>query len=180
MSAVASGTTRPLRIGDAERDRAVSVLADHFAAGRLEKAEYEERVAVALGATHQHDLAPLFDDLPGPDFGNRGVGESSQREFRSPAAWPAVPAPGWGARPAMLVVPRSDHRLPHHRHPAGPPWPFLVIPFLAILLVAVVASSPWVLFLGIWVACIAGRRFSGSRSGRPGPPHSARGVHRQR
>src|SRR3954451_20469237 len=32
-----------VRIGDAERDQAVSLLSDHFVAGRLTQAEFEER-----------------------------------------------------------------------------------------------------------------------------------------
>jgi hypothetical protein len=54
----------PVRIGDAERDQAVALLSDHFVAGRLTQAEFEERSEEATKARYVDDLAPLFDDLP--------------------------------------------------------------------------------------------------------------------
>ena len=57
----------PVRIGDAERDQAVSVLGDHFAAGRLNREELDERIDQAMQAKFTTDLRPLFVDLPGPE-----------------------------------------------------------------------------------------------------------------
>ena len=58
-------TTSPtLRIGDAERDAAASRLGQHFAAGRLDETEYQDRLAAALAARTGTDLASLFADLP--------------------------------------------------------------------------------------------------------------------
>jgi Flp pilus assembly protein TadB len=54
----------PLRIGDAERDRALAALGDHFAAGRLTNEEFEQRMDEALKARFNEDLEPLFADLP--------------------------------------------------------------------------------------------------------------------
>ena len=54
----------PVRIGDAERDRAISALSDHFAAGRLTREELDERVDRAMQARFDADLRPLFADLP--------------------------------------------------------------------------------------------------------------------
>ena len=54
----------PIRIGDAERDRAVSTLGDHFAAGRLTREEFDTRVDQAMAARFDQDLRPLFADLP--------------------------------------------------------------------------------------------------------------------
>ena len=56
----------PVRIGDAERDRAVSDLGDHFAAGRLTREEFDERADQAMQARFSTDLEPLFADLPKP------------------------------------------------------------------------------------------------------------------
>jgi Domain of unknown function (DUF1707) len=53
-----------VRIGDAERDRAVSTLGDHFAAGRLTREEFDERSDQAMQARFTGDLQPLFADLP--------------------------------------------------------------------------------------------------------------------
>jgi hypothetical protein len=55
---------KPVRIGDAERDEAVSRLSDHFVAGRITQAEFEERSEAASRARYVGDLVPLFDDLP--------------------------------------------------------------------------------------------------------------------
>jgi hypothetical protein len=54
------------RIGDAEREVAVSALADHFAAGRLDHAELDVRLESAYRATTGDELAGLFADLPAP------------------------------------------------------------------------------------------------------------------
>src|SRR5262245_1934574 len=54
----------PVRIGDAERDRAIAALGDHFAEGRLNAEEFEERVDQAIKARFSEDLEPLFVDLP--------------------------------------------------------------------------------------------------------------------
>jgi hypothetical protein len=56
----------PVRIGDAERDQAISTLSDHFAAGRLTREELDERVDQAMAARFDADLRPLFADLPRP------------------------------------------------------------------------------------------------------------------
>jgi hypothetical protein len=54
-----------LRVGDAEREGALSALREHFAQGRLDAAELEERITAALIARTRSDLARLFFDLPG-------------------------------------------------------------------------------------------------------------------
>ncbi|MGZ4437919.1 MAG: DUF1707 SHOCT-like domain-containing protein [Nocardioides sp.] len=54
------------RIGDAERDAAVTALGEHYAAGRLTKEEYDERAEQAWAARTASGLTPLFVDLPQP------------------------------------------------------------------------------------------------------------------
>jgi Domain of unknown function (DUF1707) len=56
-----------LRVSQAERDEVVTVLAGHFADGRLTVEEYEERVEAALAARTGRDLEPLLEDLPAAD-----------------------------------------------------------------------------------------------------------------
>ncbi|MBU3065066.1 DUF1707 domain-containing protein [Nocardia sp. NEAU-G5] len=55
-----------LRVGTAEREKAAAALGEHFAAGRLEVDEYDERVARAFSAKTTGDLVVLFTDLPRP------------------------------------------------------------------------------------------------------------------
>lgn len=57
--------SRPeLRIGDRERELAVAHLGTAFGEGRLDLAEYDERVASAYGAKTASDLLHLTADLP--------------------------------------------------------------------------------------------------------------------
>ena len=57
--------TRPeVRIGDREREQAVTHLGKAFGEGRLELAEYDERVASAYSARTASDLLHLTTDLP--------------------------------------------------------------------------------------------------------------------
>ena len=55
-----------VRIGTAEREAAASALSEHFAAGRLDQDELEERLDRAYAAKTGADLEPLFQDLPRP------------------------------------------------------------------------------------------------------------------
>jgi hypothetical protein len=57
-------TPGDLRVSDADRDRALCELSEHFQAGRLTDAEFDERSSRALQARTETDLAALFDDLP--------------------------------------------------------------------------------------------------------------------
>ena len=58
-----------LRASDAERNEVADRLSRHFAEGRLDAAEFKERLDRAMGATTRGDLEGLFDDLPrlGPE-----------------------------------------------------------------------------------------------------------------
>jgi hypothetical protein len=55
-----------MRVSDAERQMVADRLAAHFADGRLDQAEFDERVARAMSAKTRADLNGLFDDLPEP------------------------------------------------------------------------------------------------------------------
>jgi hypothetical protein len=53
-----------MRVSDAERQAVADRLAEHFSAGRLDQAEFDERVGRAMSAKTRADLNGLFDDLP--------------------------------------------------------------------------------------------------------------------
>jgi GntR family transcriptional regulator len=64
----ASGGTysgQHLRVSDAERAAVTGRLAEHFAAGRLDQAEFDDRVERAMSAKTRADLSGLFAGLPG-------------------------------------------------------------------------------------------------------------------
>ncbi|MEU9501634.1 DUF1707 domain-containing protein [Streptomyces sp. NPDC048196] len=65
-----------LRASDADRDRVAEILRDALAEGRLEMAEFDERLEAAYLARTYGELAPLTADLPA-----------------APAPAPAAPAP---------------------------------------------------------------------------------------
>lgn len=55
-----------VRASDAEREAALRALSAHYADGRLEHAEFDQRADAALAARTRDDLLALFADLPGP------------------------------------------------------------------------------------------------------------------
>lgn len=100
---VAPGPPRPEpRIGDVEREGAVWALGEHFASGRLDQEEFEERSSAAWKARTHGQLAPLFGDLPLP-HGRPAPGLEPRRGAGRPvphtAAWPGAPAPVARPRP---------------------------------------------------------------------------------
>src|SRR5580704_11117291 len=54
---------RHLRVSDAEREAVAGRLAEHFAAGRLDQAEFDDRVGRAMSARTRGDLRGLFAGL---------------------------------------------------------------------------------------------------------------------
>lgn len=55
-----------MRIGDTEREVAISALGEHMSAGRLDIDEYGERSAQVTAAKTRGEVAALFSDLPEP------------------------------------------------------------------------------------------------------------------
>ncbi|KAB1504204.1 DUF1707 domain-containing protein [Corynebacterium sp. 320] len=60
----AHGAHSHVRISDAERTTAIEALGSHFAEGRLDLQEYDERISSATEARTQQELDHLFTDLP--------------------------------------------------------------------------------------------------------------------
>jgi hypothetical protein len=76
-----------LRVSDAERHDVGELLSRHFADGRLDRDELDQRIGQAMQARTRGDLAAVLVDLP------------------SLAPAPAPPrAPGWGRRLAALAL----------------------------------------------------------------------------
>ncbi|WP_328328641.1 DUF1707 domain-containing protein [Kribbella sp. NBC_00382] len=73
-----------LRIGDAERDRAVEQLSDHFVAGRLTQDEFEERSDQATKARYADEVDLLFADLPELEASQPGRRGPQRRGHPSP------------------------------------------------------------------------------------------------
>jgi hypothetical protein len=56
-----------MRVSDAERAEVAERLSRHYSEGRLDQAEYNERLDRAMNAKTQADFAGLFADLPGEE-----------------------------------------------------------------------------------------------------------------
>jgi len=129
-----------LRASDAERAAVADVLSKHYADGRLDDAEFKERIDRAMSARTRSDLSGLTTDLP---------------RFEVPSPPPVPHRRGWqivgivlvaalvgSAVSSLFAVPhvpwlvvailgllvwrrlswRSFHRHHHHSHPAAPPF----------------------------------------------------------
>jgi hypothetical protein len=79
-----------LRLSDAERDAAVERLSEHYAAGRLDKDEFDERSDAVWTAKTGSDLEPVFADLE-PARPVRATGWVSDRAAWGRRGWTPVP-----------------------------------------------------------------------------------------
>ena len=86
----AHGPASGLRIGDAEREEAVRRLGEHFAAGRLDEEEHNERTSAAYAARTQPQLDALFADLPGEQTEDADEAAGAER----PCGVPWLPGSG--------------------------------------------------------------------------------------
>ncbi len=117
-------STPELRLGDVERESAVTALGEHYAAGRLTREEYDERSDRALRATTFTELKPLFVDLPAPH--------------------PRVSQPS-GSRSRGTWTPSASPAPPVRR---GPRVPLLPLVFGLIVLM-VLLKAPWFIFIAL-------------------------------
>jgi uncharacterized membrane protein len=83
---------QPIRASDQDRERAVEVLRDAYAAGCLDGGELEQRSGAAYSARTLDDLRVLLSDLPGWLLERPLV--SQDRLVRSPRR--VVPGLPWG------------------------------------------------------------------------------------
>lgn len=112
------------RVSDAERQAVTDRLAQHFADGRLDHAEFDERVGRAIGAKTRADLSGLFADLPD-------------------TAVAAVPQRLQGPQGSLRRQPRR-----RHRHPV------LLIALLVILAIAAAHAVLPLLWFGFVVVAV--------------------------
>ena len=69
-----AGPANPqMRISDADRAEVADRLSKHYSDGRLDQAEFNERLDRAMNAKTQADLNGLFADLPATDEPDKAV-----------------------------------------------------------------------------------------------------------
>jgi hypothetical protein len=93
-----------VRVSDAERDRALAELSEHFQSGRITQDEFDERSGLALRARTGDDLHELFTDLPDGEAPGGDVPAADTPRFEPP-----LPRPEWrpahgGRRPPVAAV----------------------------------------------------------------------------
>jgi hypothetical protein len=91
-----------IRASDADRDRAATLLGKHHAAGRLNSAEFHDRLERAMDAATLGELDELMADLPAIDVYDLPDAWMRQRPRENPrqSLLPADPDGGLGGLPA--------------------------------------------------------------------------------
>lgn len=89
-----------IRVSDAERNEVAELLGRHYADGRLDQGEFDERVSRTMAAKTRGDLAGLFDDLPETEPAGDGPGGPAGQAlpYRAPRRR------GGLARPLLLLI----------------------------------------------------------------------------
>jgi Domain of unknown function (DUF1707) len=118
-------TDQHIRVSDADRNAVAERLAAHYSDGRLDQAEFDERVSRAMSAKTRGDLDGLFDDLPDPE----------------PAG---APGTGWPTGPAV----------PYRVRRRTSPRPFLTVALVIALMIAVGHTIAAIYIPWFWVAVI--------------------------
>ena len=155
-------TKRPVepRIGDSDRDQAVAFLQEHMAQGRIDAAEFDDRMSRALKARTASQLAVLFDDLPEP----RPPSPKDSATYQAPP-WQQLQEQHSFEIPPWQRTPPASPEIAHHVHPAVPErskaetalaiaaaasWP-------AVLLFCFATSWSywWLIFIPIFISSIA-------------------------
>ncbi|RBY88679.1 DUF1707 domain-containing protein [Blastococcus sp. TF02A-26] len=148
-----------LRAADADRTAVAGLLGEHMAAGRLEVAEYEDRVARAYAARTYGELDALTTDLPPLPAGPSGAAP--------------VPVPPAGATAA------PERRLPDGQGRSGwggtragewASWLTTGAIVLTIWLATSLASGEWlypwpIWVIGPWGAILLAQTLAGGRGG---------------
>lgn len=88
---MAGGQRPPVR--EADRDRLLALLREHFARGELDAAELDRRAGLVLTATYLEEAAPAVADLPPLAEQQAGPPQSTGRRHGHGQA--EEPAAGW-------------------------------------------------------------------------------------
>lgn len=157
-----------IRASDEDRDRIVSLLREHHAAGRLTAEEFNERLDQAYAAKTMGDLDELMADLPAMDL------------YRLPdASLPRYGRPKPGASSFVEAAASRPGGLARGHSRFSPAWASAWGSWFTVSLVCFViwaisgAGYPWPLWVAApWGAVMLGRWITG---GHPGGGRGHRG-----
>jgi hypothetical protein len=151
-----------IRIGDTERESALTALGDHMSAGRLDIDEYGDRTARVATAKTRGELLALFDDLPEPH----------------PRFGPALPPPP-AAAPLAPPTPRSQPPAARGGMPISQRVMSAAVPLAGLIAVALFFTTHlWLFFLIPAAVVVFGGAIFGD--GWKHQRHNAREQYRQR
>jgi hypothetical protein len=91
-----------IRVSDAERNSVAELLGQHYADGRLDQAEFDDRIGRTMAAKTRGDLAGLFDDLP--ETGPAGAGAAGPGGPAGPVTYRGPRKRGGFARALLLLL----------------------------------------------------------------------------
>jgi uncharacterized protein DUF1707 len=91
-----------IRVSDAERNSVAELLGQHYADGRLDQAEFDDRIGRTMAAKTRGDLAGLFDDLP--ETGPAGAGAAGPGGPAGPVTYRGPRRRGGIARALLLLL----------------------------------------------------------------------------
>jgi hypothetical protein len=160
------------RIGDADRDQAVAFLQEHLAQGRIDAAEFDDRMSRALKARTASELTILFEDLPEP----RPPSTNNRPAFQQPP-WQQRQQQHSFEIPPWQRTPAASPEIAHHAPPAPPErskidtvlsvvaaasWPAVIL-----FCFATSWSHWWLIFIPIIISSMVGS-LRQQRQGRRG------------
>ena len=93
-----------MRVSDAERNAVAELLGQHYADGRLDQPEFDERVGRAMAAKTRGDLSGLFDDLPETETGTGAGGPRGPVAPSAPYQMRRRRGGGGIVRPLLLLA----------------------------------------------------------------------------
>lgn len=164
-----------LRIGDAEREAAVTALREHYAQGRLTHEELDDRIERTLSARTGRDLALTAADLPdlygsrseddggapgwaGPGWTGAGHGGHGHREYRRR---------GHG-RSRMAAHPASWHHRGMGRRGGPPAFPLFLLVLVAVVAIAGLGALKFVFLAWLVMGVVGMAHRRRGRLHRPG------------
>jgi hypothetical protein len=143
MSKAGRGMDEHIRVSDADRERIVERLREHYAEGRLTSDELDERVTAALSAKNFGDLRAVMTDLPEPELVGSPVGPGA----------PGGPAgPGWPGRQGWQSSPWATAGRPMMAYRRGPR--ILPLVLIALVALAITSGGGWVFLVLFKIALL--------------------------
>jgi Domain of unknown function (DUF1707) len=131
-----------LRISDAERTEVADLLSKHYGDGRLDQAEFNERLDQAMRARTYKDLDGLFDDLP------------RLAAADAPAAARKVPGT------AVVRADRGPRRLIHHA---------VMLALIIVIAIAAGHALLWSIVPWVWIVLLGAIVLLATRNPRRAP-----------